>query len=827
MPDKFNMSDVMISYSRRDKLFIQKLEQALRRTGREIWVDWEDIAPTVDWWKEIQAGIEAAHTFVFVISPDALKSTVCYQEIEHAVQNNKRIVPILYRPIDDPELESRMHSALQSHNWIMFREEDDQRAAFRTLVKALETDHDYVQAHTRLHVRSSEWNEKGRPGSLLLRGDDLQAAEIWLSSAREKSPEPTNLQIEYITESRAAAARFIRNGVIVAAAVIAFAIVLLGFALVQTSLANDASRAARVAEDQVLVANSTATSVAITVTDLSIDAADARATQAAAVDTQVAAVEQQLTAQSNLSTSQSQIESAQLTQTAVLDSQRTAESGRDDAEAAATDAANLLGTAQSQQLTAEAALGTAENSAEDAQSAQQTALAQEQTALAQADDAEATANANATQAAVNQEQGDIAATQAALAETQAARSEQDARNAAETANANATQAAIAASQAAESARQATSAAGTSAAIRRTSTAIQATSNAIATENAEQSERALSLRLASDAQIALNLGNRPLAMSLILLAVDRPSRTMSFKSEPSLVNTLYDVGFSSGLRQSVTIHESSIVSPNTEPALNADGTRLVVGLVNPCEVIALWNVETGQQIGSWTGHTKCIDHLAFSHDGNRVVSTACDPDACTRDEVMIWDAHTGQVISGPWEMDHIHSIALSPDGTQIFARIGNRLSLWDVTATGIGNPVDLGDVFAEVVAFTPDGTQVIAGLSSGILRRWDANTHQQLPQMDIGDWIHAVAFSADGHQLVSVVGSGFGNYTVRVWNDQSGIQIGADIPATSNRITSAAFNADGSQIVTYGDGSVSYFDVNSLQIGGGLQAGATLLAINSD
>ncbi len=82
------MTDVFISYSRKDKAFVQVLNQALSESKYNAWVDWENIPFTADWWAEIEAGIEAADTFIFVISPDSIASQVCAQEIDHAVANN-------------------------------------------------------------------------------------------------------------------------------------------------------------------------------------------------------------------------------------------------------------------------------------------------------------------------------------------------------------------------------------------------------------------------------------------------------------------------------------------------------------------------------------------------------------------------------------------------------------------------------------------------------------------------------------------------------------------------------------------------------------------
>lgn len=64
------MSQAFISYSRKDKAFVQKLQQALAEQKRDVWVDWEDIPPTAQWLREIYDGIEAAENFIFIISPE-------------------------------------------------------------------------------------------------------------------------------------------------------------------------------------------------------------------------------------------------------------------------------------------------------------------------------------------------------------------------------------------------------------------------------------------------------------------------------------------------------------------------------------------------------------------------------------------------------------------------------------------------------------------------------------------------------------------------------------------------------------------------------------
>lgn len=201
IPEKCLANDIFISYSRKDKAFVEQLDSVFRAHNRDPWIDWDDIQPTEDWWQAIATGIESVDTFIFILSPDSAASKVCRQEVEHAVKHNKRLIPIVRR---EGFSEAEIHPALSRHNWLVFREEDDFDCAFQKLIKALDTDLDHVRSHTRLLIRAIEWEKKGRNDSFLLRGIDLEDAEHWLSQASGREPQPTTLQGEYISMSRKA-----------------------------------------------------------------------------------------------------------------------------------------------------------------------------------------------------------------------------------------------------------------------------------------------------------------------------------------------------------------------------------------------------------------------------------------------------------------------------------------------------------------------------------------------------------------------------------------------------------------------------------------------
>ena len=120
------MSDVFISYSRKDGDFAKKLTSTLAETGRDIWIDWEDIARGSDWLHEIFAGIEAADTFVFIISQNSLTSEICNIEVQHARQHNKRIIPLILQEIrDDTEKYVKGTWFDQERNSTLYRHSED------------------------------------------------------------------------------------------------------------------------------------------------------------------------------------------------------------------------------------------------------------------------------------------------------------------------------------------------------------------------------------------------------------------------------------------------------------------------------------------------------------------------------------------------------------------------------------------------------------------------------------------------------------------------------------------------------------------------------
>lgn len=241
-----------ISYAREDQALVRRLHEELSRHGREPWVDWQGILPTEAWMRSIRDAIDAATAFVFILSPDSVASRVCTDEIDHAVAQHKRLIPVLYRQVDT----AAVHAQLASLNWVVLRDGPSFEADVGKLIEALDLDLDWIRHHARLLVRAGEWSQRGREASLLLRGRDLQEAQAWLSQAGSSATRvATDAQAQYIAASAQDAVRRQRRNIAILAAGLVVAV---GLALLAWQQRNQARAQRDLANSRLLASQSAA-----------------------------------------------------------------------------------------------------------------------------------------------------------------------------------------------------------------------------------------------------------------------------------------------------------------------------------------------------------------------------------------------------------------------------------------------------------------------------------------------------------------------------------------------------------------------------------------
>ena len=92
--------DIMISYSRKDKILCKQLYEELTKAGYHVWIDFDQMHGNV--MDAMAQAIEQSQTVIICMSEEYRKSNYCRAEAHYAFQRQRKIVPVLlqkhYRP---------------------------------------------------------------------------------------------------------------------------------------------------------------------------------------------------------------------------------------------------------------------------------------------------------------------------------------------------------------------------------------------------------------------------------------------------------------------------------------------------------------------------------------------------------------------------------------------------------------------------------------------------------------------------------------------------------------------------------------------------------
>jgi hypothetical protein len=128
--------DVVISYSRTDSDFVDRLEADLNAHQVTTWVDRRQLEGGQVWEADIRSAIDHCRTLLVVISPDALASVWVRQEYRYALKQHKEVIPVRYHPT------AKLPPELQKLQWINFlltmNFEATYQAHLQELLKAIE-----------------------------------------------------------------------------------------------------------------------------------------------------------------------------------------------------------------------------------------------------------------------------------------------------------------------------------------------------------------------------------------------------------------------------------------------------------------------------------------------------------------------------------------------------------------------------------------------------------------------------------------------------------------------------------------------------------------
>jgi WD40 repeat protein/serine/threonine protein kinase len=228
------------------------------------------------------------------------------------------------------------------------------------------------------------------------------------------------------------------------------------------------------------------------------------------------------------------------------------------------------------------------------------------------------------------------------------------------------------------------------------------------------------------------------------------------------------------------------------AFSPDGKTLAAA--DRDKVVRLWDVDTGQERATFTGHTDAVRCVAFSPDGKTLASGSAD--SC----VKLWDLATGQARTYD-QGDGVVSLAFSPDGkTLASADLGQgKVKLWACDGATLRERARLKADGGPAIAFSPDGTTLATACLQ--LKLWDVATGAERVSLDGRTGIiHAVAFSPDGKTLAS----GGNDRTIKLWDLAT--RQARTLRAHRSPILSITYSPDGTTLASGGeDGTVTLWD----------------------
>lgn len=177
---------VMLSYARADaQVFTRELADGLEAANFDVLLDIDDIEAATDWQERLSDMIRSVDTMVIVLTPGWTRSEMCQWELQEALRQNKRIIPLIHiEPTDTPPPD-----AVSKLNYIYFDARQSFGAALKQLAPALRVNLAWIRNHTHYSESTRLWEARHRDPAMLLRGAELKRAQAWRDAREAEFPE--------------------------------------------------------------------------------------------------------------------------------------------------------------------------------------------------------------------------------------------------------------------------------------------------------------------------------------------------------------------------------------------------------------------------------------------------------------------------------------------------------------------------------------------------------------------------------------------------------------------------------------------------------------
>ncbi len=204
------------------------------------------------------------------------------------------------------------------------------------------------------------------------------------------------------------------------------------------------------------------------------------------------------------------------------------------------------------------------------------------------------------------------------------------------------------------------------------------------------------------------------------------------------------------------------------AASPNGAFVAAGFGHPTfhqsnyeQVAKVWELGTGREVATLSGHSNTICDVAFSRDG-KLLATASDDH-----QVKLWSTENWRpvdvgLLQGTKEMK---SVTFSIDGQWIVAGDASGLvTIWETASGKLVNQLRGHADAVQRIVFSPDGRTLATASWDNTVKLWDPVSGRETRTLrDDGDddhdnWVSCLAFAPDGNTLAT----GSFDEKVRLW-----------------------------------------------------------------
>ncbi|NCR45853.1 MAG: protein kinase [Microcystis aeruginosa G13-01] len=215
------------------------------------------------------------------------------------------------------------------------------------------------------------------------------------------------------------------------------------------------------------------------------------------------------------------------------------------------------------------------------------------------------------------------------------------------------------------------------------------------------------------------------------------------------------------------------------AYSPDGRYLASGSRD--NTIKIWEVATGKELRTLTGHSEIVFSVAYSPDGRYLASGSRD------NTIKIWEVATGKVRTITGHSGWVFSVAYSPDGRYLASGSADKtIKIWEVATGKQLRTLTDHSMTVWSVAYSPDGRYLASGSRDKTIKIWEVATGTELRTLtgySIG--VLSVVYSPDGHYLAS----GSNDNTIKIWEVATGKQLRTPT-GHSEVVRSVVYSPDG-------------------------------------